>query len=441
MFKIAFDIRTTHQSGIYRYGTSLLRNMGSLLPVADIHLYVLHRPGALHLLVEDVRPTSDDMEFIEVGGDYGFVRDSAWLREWLTREDVDLYFSVHYLVDPDLPVPFVYTIHDLIRIKYPAFSYTDRGFIDKFGIEEFGRIKSKLYGLRTSMPSNILCQEKRGVFYDYFLFSNHYLKERCRHIVTVSNAVKQDLINTLEIPEFRVSVISNAIDPATFFPRSGVCISPILRLYNLPPNYCIYVGTGHPHKRLNWLIEALARHKASLPADSRLVLVGGYYDLDPNLHNLITAHGLNDFICFTGRVNDQELACLYSGAKALAVSSIDEGFCLPAVEALSCGTEVVVPEINVFHEVVGNCGHFYALDDGDALAKIILTTLNGALPCKAPLFENRYSWHRSAVALLGFFSQWSRKKDILLAPGELSEYEVSFPDLTQRVNDLPYTGY
>lgn len=440
MFKIAFDMRTTHQSGIYRYGTSLLRNMGSLLPGVNIHLFVLHRPGALHLLLEDIKPASDDMEFIEVGDDYGFIRDSAWLRNWLIREGVDLYFSAHYLVDPDLPVPFVYTIHDLIRIKYPAFSYTDRSFIDKFGVEEFGRMKSKLYGLRTSIPDTILGQAKRGVFHDYFLFSNYYLKEKCRHIVTVSNAVKQDLINALDVPDFRVSVIPNAINPATFFPRPGACISSALRMYNLPRNYCIYVGTGHPHKRLDWLIEALARHKASLPAASRLVMVGGHYDLNPNLHNLITAHGLNDFICFTGRVSDQELSCLYSGAKALVVSSIDEGFCLPAVEALSCGTEVVVPDIDVFREVVGSCGHFYAVDNGDALVKTILTALNGALPCKAPLFENRYSWHRSAVTLLGLLSQWSRKKDVLLASGELSEYEVSFPDPTQRVN-LPYTGY
>jgi glycosyltransferase involved in cell wall biosynthesis len=407
MPRIAFDLRTTHLSGIYRYGTSLLKSMEPLLPGAGAELFVLYRPGMRCLLLDEIGSASDCMEFVEVEDDYGFIRDSAWLRGWLLREGVDLYYSAHYLVDPELPVPFIYTIHDLIRVKYPDFSYTDQSFVDKFGMEEFSRMREALQELMGAVPAHTACSADRGVFYNYFLAINHCLKEKATHIVTVSNTVRQDLLTLLSIPASKVTVVSNAVDPGVFYPRPSRDVAQVLQKFGIGGPYCLYVGTGHKHKRLAWFLESIARYKNLLPANGKLVLVGSHYDLHPGLQALIDAQGLGRVVVFTGRVSDEVLACLYSGAQALVVSSVDEGFCLPVLEALACRTEVIVSNISVFREIIGIHGHFYTLADGDALARSMLEALNGTLARKAPSFENRFNWVRSAGVLLHLLYQRS----------------------------------
>jgi glycosyltransferase involved in cell wall biosynthesis len=409
MPRIAFDLRTTHLSGIYRYGTSLLKSMEPLLPGAGAELFVLYRPGMRCLLLDEIGSASDNMEFVEVKGDYGFIRDSAWLRGWLLREGVDLYYSAHYLVDPELPVPFVYTIHDLIRIKYPDFSYTDQSFVDKFGMEEFSRMREALQELNGAEPTDTACSAGRGIFYNYFLAINHCLKEKATHIATVSNTVRRDLLALLSIPASKVTVVSNAVDAEVFHPRPSREVAQVLQKFGIGGPYCLYVGTGHKHKRLAWFLESLARHKNLLPAKGRLVLVGSHYDLHPGLQALIDARGLGKSVVFTGRVSDEELACLYSGTQVLIVSSVDEGFCLPVLEALACRAEVAVPDLPVFHEVADNCAHFYPPHDGDALAKAALNAFAGALPSRGKGFINRFSWHRSANDLLPLLLQWASK--------------------------------
>ena len=406
-YKIAFGIRTTHMSGIYRYGTSLLKSMGPLLPEMGVKLFALHRPGMRHHLLEEIGPVNEGIEFVEVADDYGFIRDSAWLRSWLLREEITMYYSAHYLVDPDLPVPFIYTIHDLIRIKYPEYSYTDRSFIDKFGIEEFCRMRVALRELMETVTAYTSCSAGRGVFYNYFLAINHRLKERARYIVTVSNTVRQDLLELLSIPAHKITVVSNAVDSEVFFPRPDGDVAQALQRYGIEGPYCLYVGTGHKHKRLAWFLENIASYKDHLPANGKLVLVGSHYNLNPELQTLISALGLSSFVMFTGRVSDEELACLYSGAQALVVSSVDEGFCLPVLEALACKTEVIVPDLPVFHEVAGSRVNFYPAFDGDALVNAVLHIFSDSLLPKNKDLITRFSWHRSASDLLQLLLQYN----------------------------------
>jgi glycosyltransferase involved in cell wall biosynthesis len=125
-------------------------------------------------------------------------------------------------------------------------------------------------------------------------------------------------------------------------------IAAVRKRYGLPGEYLLWVGglqTPDPRKR----VAALARTPRELP----LVLVGATKPW---------AHELPD-VTLTGRVPDDDLAAIYSGARALVFPSDDEGFGLPTIEALACGTPVVATDIPVLREVLGDRATFVARDD------------------------------------------------------------------------------
>ena len=181
------------------------------------------------------------------------------------------------------PVPMVVTLHDLVPLKR-------RG--------EYLRS-----GLR---------------------FKLRYLAvQRAVRVIVPTRVVADDAINVLEIPADRITVIGEAVAPA-LHARSDAEVRAVRERYSLPDDYLLWVGglrTPDPRKR----VAALAGPKRSLP----LVLVGEAGSW---------AHELPD-VTLTGAVDDDELAAIYTGARALVFPSDDEGFGLPD-EALACGTPV-----------------------------------------------------------------------------------------------------
>lgn len=177
----------------------------------------------------------------------------------------------------------------------------------------------------------------------------------------------------------------------------------MLQRFDLAGPYCLYVGLGHTHKRLPWLFQAFVQVLEHLPPAAKLVVVGGHADLYASAFEVIATYQLEKRIVFTGAVSNEGLACLYSGAAATIVSSLDEGFCLPALEALACQTEVIIPDIPVLRETVGGVGHYYEVHNQEQLAAYLIEAFNGVLERKASLFQNRFSWDLSAQNMLLLF--------------------------------------
>jgi glycosyltransferase involved in cell wall biosynthesis len=209
------------------------------------------------------------------------------------------------------PVPMVVTLHDLVPLKR-------RG--------EYLRS-----GLR---------------------FKLRYLAvQRAVRVIVPTHAVADDAIRTLEIPPERLAVISEAAASA-FRPRSAEEVGAVRERFELPERYLLWVGgmrTPDPRKR----VAALARAQRTLP----LVLVGSAGRW---------ARELPD-VTLTGEVSDDELAAIYSGAHALVFPSDDEGFGLPPIEALACGTPVAACDIPALREVLDGRIELNDVDDLDGL--------------------------------------------------------------------------
>lgn len=208
-------------------------------------------------------------------------------------------------------------------------------------------------------------------------FSLRYLAvQRAERIIVPSRAVARDAEQHLDLDPDRVVVIPEAAAPA-MEPKPQDVVSAVKRRYALPEQYLLWVGgLEHPDPRKR--IAALAEAKRDMP----LVLVGP---------TKAWAHELPD-VTLTGHVPDDDLAAIYTGARSLVVASDDEGFGLPTVEALACGTPVVACDLPALRE------HFagrVTLVDPDDLDGLLATAAVATRPAPDP---PEWSWHDAARA-------------------------------------------
>jgi glycosyltransferase involved in cell wall biosynthesis len=211
------------------------------------------------------------------------------------------------------PVPMVVTLHDLVALKR-------RGEYLRSGL------RSKLRYLAV---------------------------QRAVRVIVPTNAVADDVIKVLEIPPDRIAVIPEAA-AAAFWPRSEEQVSAVHKRFALPDRYLVWVGglrTPDPRKR----VAALARASRAM----QLVLVGPTGRWARELPNVL----------LTGEVSDDDLAAIYTGAHALVFPSDDEGFGLPPVEALACGTPVAACDVPALREVLDGRITFCDIDDLDGLLR------------------------------------------------------------------------
>jgi glycosyltransferase involved in cell wall biosynthesis len=200
--------------------------------------------------------------------------------------------------------------------------------------------------------------------------------ERSARLIVPTAVVAGEVIEHLGIDAARIAVIHEAPAPGLHARGAGE-IAAVRERYGLPGEYLLWVGglqTPDPRKR----VAALARTPRELP----LVLVGATKPW---------AHELPD-VTLTGRVPDDDLAAIYSGARALVFPSDDEGFGLPTIEALACGTPVVATDIPVLREVLGDRATFVAAGDLEGLLAAGVAATRPAPPPPA------WSWADAAQA-------------------------------------------
>jgi glycosyltransferase involved in cell wall biosynthesis len=236
---------------------------------------------------------------------------------------------------------------------------------------------------------------------------------RADRVLTVSHASRRDVIAWFGLPPGRVGVVGEG--PAAVFrpTAAGPESDAVLIRYGLRPGsrYLLYVGGLSPHKNLPRLIEAFARVEAD---ETRLVLVGDFGDVFhthvPALREAVARHGLGSRVVFTGFVPDEDLVYLYGRAYALVQPSLMEGFGLPPVEAMACGTPVLCSRAGSLPEVVGDAGIYFDPADIGAIAAALRTALadpagRERLAARALERAGQHSWAASARALLACFEE------------------------------------
>ena len=185
--------------------------------------------------------------------------------------------------------------------------------------------------------------------------------KRAHAIIAVSQCSKRDIEATLKIPSERIHVIGNAVDESFHPVTDSWLLAAVRERYAIGGRYVLYFGGFDLRKNVPRLIRAYAQLPPDLRKQFQLVVAGrlhhlGSHPLYPDPRPLVRRLGLDDQVIFTGQIREQDKAPLYSGATAFIFPSLYEGFGLPVLEAMACGTPVVTSNCSALPEVVDDAG-------------------------------------------------------------------------------------
>jgi len=236
-------------------------------------------------------------------------------------------------------------------------------------------------------------------FRAFYQFLVPRLAQRVRAVITVSAFSRERLIEWARIPPSHVHAIHLGVDQR-FSPRQVDCIERARNALQIPsPYYILSLGSIEPRKNLPRLLAAWEKIQQELPREVWLVVAGGKGK--STVFNNVEIQKLPPRVYLTGRVADELLPALYSGALAFVYPSLYEGFGLPPLEAMACGTPVLTSNVTAMPEVVGDAGLLVDPYDVEAIAHGIRrlvedSALREELKRKGLERAKQFTWERTA---------------------------------------------
>lgn len=231
----------------------------------------------------------------------------------------------------------------------------------------------------------------------YLNRTTEYVAKHATHLIAVSEATKKDLIKRLGVAEKRITVVYESWDREVFHKPSEDAVANVRRMYKLDKEYLLFVGTIQPRKNLERLIEAFSQAKV----DHDLVLAGKPGWLTDQIYLASRKLGVGNRVKFLNHVPSEDLSGLYGGATAFVFPSLYEGFGIPVLEAMACGTVVLTSSVTSLPEVGGNAALYIDPESVDSIKNgieeiVSNSKLRDRLLSEGKLQIQKFSWERAA---------------------------------------------
>lgn len=379
------------------YGRYTRELVNAMLEIEPSHEYVLFLDAASAKVAHDL-PSSERAKLVTIETGVSATRAAAadgrrsiadlWrmrsaVKLWNGKLDV-LYFPADYTYFPvSTRAKVVVTKHDMIDRRVPAMLFP-------------------------TWRSRMLWEAKVQL-----------AMRRADLVFTVSETSRRDIMDAFSFGPERVRVVSDAVDP-TFTPTANDARrADVLSRFGITANerYVLYVGGISPHKNLMTLVQAYQQwaQRNAGQHEVSLILVGDYesdvfHSSYQSIKTFIDRADLAERVRFAGFVPDADLGDLYSAADVLVLPSLYEGFGLPVLESMACGTPVIASNAGALPEVVGDAGLLFDPHRPDQLAGALERVLSDSamrqdLASRGQQRAAMFSWHASARAALAAFSE------------------------------------
>jgi glycosyltransferase involved in cell wall biosynthesis len=361
--KIAIDARKWRDYGIGTYVRNLVRHLAHLDRETTYFLLCDRADEAvLRDLAANFVPVVDDSDGYSL-------QEHVSIPRKLHQRGVDLFHSPHYVLPLLRRRKSVVTIHDCIHLLFPEY-----------------------------LPNRFA--------YRYAKMMMGSAVRRSSIVFTVSEASRRDILQFYpEADPERLQVVPNAIDETLLADPGEEEMERVKERYQIRGRVVLYAGNIKPHKNLDRLISAfgLLKQKAG-HEDLKLLIIGDEINKYPSLRRRVEAAGVRQDVRFFGFVPEQTLAALYRLASVFAFPSLYEGFGLPPLEAMACGTPVVTSNMSSIPEVVGDAAVLVDPYDVAAIADGLERVLGDAalretLVARGYERVQHFSWERSVRAI------------------------------------------
>ena len=298
------------------------------------------------------------------------------------RAGIDLLHSPYWTNPLWSPWPTVVTVHDVIQMVLPEYRALARQRV------YFGLVTRAL--------------------------------RRATAIITVSECSRQDLVRTVGVPVERVFVVENAISEKLGPVTDEAALGAVRARYGLAEPFVLYLGANDLRKNLNRLIRAYAGLPASLRSTYQLVVAGRQWPHDhplyPDPKLVVRELGLEDRVVFTGGIPETDKAALLSTATVFAFPSLYEGFGLPVLEALACGTPVLTANSSSLPEVTGDAAVLVDPASVEAIGAGLAELLESPerrrdLAERGLARASRYRWSEIAERTIEVY-RWARSQGV-----------------------------
>lgn len=360
---VTIDARLAGATGVGRYIRNLVRQLA--LSAQTDRFTLLVRPQD-----RDLFSLPGNFGFYETGVAWHSLSEQLHLPLILAELRPDVIHIPYYNIPVFYRGPLVVTIHDLTILDHAT-------------------------GKASTLPAPVYSLKHRG-----FRMVLNQAVTRARKILTVSEAVRDDLVARYPAAAGKTVVTYEGIDPGLLKLGKQSGLSPVAG------PYLLYVGNAYPHKNLEFLLDAFVRYQGKERSSLRLVLAGPddyfYRFLKDKFGNVKN-------VFFYGPATDVKLAALYRHARAAVFPSLSEGFGLPPLEALSLGCPVYASDLPVFREILGPHARFFPPTDERILRQYFGEILRGVKKVPVPPeFFRRYSWKILAGKTLQSYREAAR---------------------------------
>ncbi len=330
--RIAIDGRclTDHFPGIGRYLFNLLLNLPAVAKDAEIHLFIAADDTNSRFQLDKL--TELGIRLIPVSSPIRGWRQQFEIPRQLRQLAADVFHAPYFMTAYRSPCPLVVGLYDTIVAKFPDSVPSAKARL------------AAIVGTRVAL--------------------------RTAHtVITLSRFAKNDLVETLGIPAERVMVTPGA-PPEGFAPAPEDDVAELRQRLLLPERFVLHVGTNKAHKNLKRLMEVWGELQSDAGVDWGLVLAGEHDRQQLDAASIARRLELKDFRCL-GAVAEDDLQALYTAARLLVVPSLYEGFGLPVLEAMACGTPVACSKTSSLPEVAGHAAIYFDPEDSSSMVQAL----------------------------------------------------------------------